>query len=178
MGGRQLKKVIYLNYDLSKQEELQCYQFLESLGRSKKSFINTLLRSSGLLRNYPQQYIVIEKTKQGNEKQKKRVQVEETQGINSQQVAVQIEKSMPIAALTLAAEESKDMALFSQKQKDNMIALNQQRYAVFTLEQQKEIERLGLDIDSLSDIQWKDMVDSVNDGVSLKVAFRSAQFIS
>ena len=178
MGGGLLKKVIYLNYDLSKQEELQCYQFLESLGRSKKSFINTLLRSSGLLRNYPQQYIVIEKTKQGNEKQKKRVQVEETQGINSQQVAVQIEKSMPIAALTLAAEESKDMALFSQKQKDNMVALNQQRYAVFTLEQQKEIERLGLDIDSLSDIQWKDMVDSVNDGISIKVAFRSAQFIS
>ena len=28
------------------------------------------------------------------------------------------------------------------------------------------------------DIQWNDMVDSVNDGVSIKVAFRSAQFIS
>ena len=178
MGGGLLKKVIYLNYDLSKQEELQCYQFLESLGRSKKSFINTLLRSSGLLRNYPQQYVVIEKTKQGNEKQKKRVQAEETQGINSRQVPAQIEKSVPIAAPTLEAEESKDMVLFSQEQKDNMVALNQQRYAVFTLEQQKEIERLGLDIDSLSDIQWKDMVDSVNDGVSLKVAFRSAQFIS
>ncbi len=178
MGGGQLKKVIYLNYDLSKQEELQCYQFLESLGRSKKSFINTLLRSSGLLRNYPQQYVVIEKTKQGNEKQKKRVQAEETQGINSRQVPAQIEKSVPIAAPTLEAEESKDMVLFSQEQKDNIVVSSQQRYAVFTLEQQKEIEQLGLDIDSLSDIQWKDMVDSVKDGVSIKVAFRSAQFIS
>ena len=178
MGGGLLKKVIYLNYDLSKQEELQCYQFLESLGRSKKSFINTLLRSSGLLRNYPQQYVVIEKTKQGNEKQKKRVQVEGMQGINLQQVPAQIEKSMPIAVSTLAAEESKDMVLFSQEQNDNIVALSQQRYAVFTLEQQKEIEQLGVDIDSLSDIQWTDMVDSVNDGVSIKVAFRSAQFIS
>ncbi len=44
-----MRKTVYLSYDLSKELDRKCYEYLISLGRSKKSVINSLLRGSGLL---------------------------------------------------------------------------------------------------------------------------------
>lgn len=44
-----MRKTVYLSYDLSKESDRKCYEYLMSLGRSKKSVVNSLLRGSGLL---------------------------------------------------------------------------------------------------------------------------------
>lgn len=47
-----MRKTTYLNFDLDKPDELLCYNFLESLGRAKKSVVIMALKNTQLLQNY------------------------------------------------------------------------------------------------------------------------------
>ena len=47
-----MRKTTYLNFDLDKAEELLVYNFLESLGRAKKSVVIMALKNTQLLQNY------------------------------------------------------------------------------------------------------------------------------
>ena len=47
-----MRKTTYLNFDLDKPDELLCYNFLESLGRAKKSVVIMALKNTQLLHNY------------------------------------------------------------------------------------------------------------------------------
>ena len=151
-GGGTLKKVLYLNYDLSKPDDLLCYQFLISLGRSKKAFVNTLLKASGMLGNYQPGYPVEVKPGKVKQKQPEEEKLPQVSEVAAGQTTVPKYHTEP--------EQVTD------------------RYAVFTPEQREEIRALGLDMDSLSDVQLKDMAENVKDGVPVKVAFRGAQFVS
>ena len=151
-GGDILKKVLYLNYDLSKPDDLLCYQFLISLGRSKKAFVNTLLKASGLVGIF-QPGIPLE-VKREKVKQKQ-PEEERISKINE-----------------VAAEQSSVLKYHAEPEQVT------DRYVVFNQEQREEIRILGLDVDSLSDVQLKDMAENVKDGVPVKVAFRGAQFVS
>ena len=151
-GGDILKKVLYLNYDLSKPDDLLCYQFLISLGRSKKAFVNTLLKASGMVGNF-QPGIPLE-VKREKVKQK------------------QPEEEWISKINEVAAEQSSVLKYHADPEQVT------DRYVVFNQEQREEIRLLGLDVDSLSDVQLKDMAENVKDGVPVKVAFRGAQFVS
>lgn len=145
-----LKKVLYLNYDLSKPDDLLCYQFLISLGRSKKAFVNTLLKTSGMLRTYQSELSMEAKSEKVELTHPEEEILPEADGVALKQ---------PVVLMAHAEPES-------------------DRYAVFTKEQREEIRILGLDVDSLSDVQLKDMAENVKDGVPMKAAFRGAQFVS
>ena len=147
-----MKKVLYLNYDLSKPDDLRCYQFLISLGRSKKAFVNTLLKASGMLGSYQPGYPVEVKSEKMKQKQSEEERISQV-------------SEMP------AGQNIVPKYISEPKQVPD-------RYAVFTPEQREEIRTLGLDMNSLSDVQLKDMAENVKDGVSVKVAFRGAQFVS
>ena len=138
-GGGTLKKVLYLNYDLSKPDDLLCYQFLISLGRSKKAFVNTLLKASGMLGNYQPGYPVEAKPGKVKQKQPEEEKLPQVSEVAAGQTTVPKYHTEP--------EQVTD------------------RYAVFTPEQREEIRALGLDMDSLSDVQLKDMAEHVKDGV-------------
>ena len=47
-----MRKTIYLCFDLEKQDEWLCYDFLLSLGRAKKSVVIMALKNTQLLQNY------------------------------------------------------------------------------------------------------------------------------
>ena len=47
-----MRKTTYLNFDLDKADELLVYNFLESLGRAKKSVVIMALKNTQLLQNY------------------------------------------------------------------------------------------------------------------------------
>ena len=47
-----MRKTTYLNFDLDKEDELLVYNFLESLGRAKKSVVIMALKNTQLLQNY------------------------------------------------------------------------------------------------------------------------------
>lgn len=47
-----MRKTTYLNFDLDKLDELLVYNFLESLGRAKKSVVIMALKNTQLLQNY------------------------------------------------------------------------------------------------------------------------------
>ena len=47
-----MRKTTYLNFDFDKADELLVYNFLESLGRAKKSVVIMALKNTQLLQNY------------------------------------------------------------------------------------------------------------------------------
>ena len=154
-GGDILKKVLYLNYDLSKPDDLLCYQFLISLGRSKKAFVNTLLKASGMVGNFQPGIPLEVKREKVTQKQSEEERISKITKINE-----------------VAAEQSSVLKYHADPEQVT------DRYVVFNQEQREEIRLLGLDVDSLSDVQLKDMAENVKDGVPVKVAFRGAQFVS
>lgn len=161
-----MKKVIYLNYDLSKQEDQLCYNFLMSLGRSKKSFINTVLMSTHL----PQQY-AIPNMYAGKVQEKAECKKADT--TQNKIVSSETKRNMMHEeALQIAKPKEADIREFDMFDISN----REKTYGMFTTEQLQRIKEKGLDLDALTESQKEAMAKMMEDYVPVATAYSLAGF--
>ncbi len=142
-----MRKTTYLNFDLDKPDELLCYNFLESLGRAKKSVVIMALKNTQLLQNYAgagnMQSLPIQgmafsepyKGKVGNKRLGKSGPKEK-------------EKVKAVQEVSVYEEENTEPEDFSVAEEPEEI---------FSDEQLIKIREKGLDLDALTDSQKRAM---------------------
>lgn len=142
-----MRKTTYLNFDLDKPDELLCYNFLESLGRAKKSVVIMALKNTQLLQNYTgagnMQSLPIQgmafsepyKGKVGNKRLGKSGPKEK-------------EKVKAVQEVSVYEEENTEPEDFSVAEEPEEI---------FSDEQLIKIREKGLDLDALTDSQKREM---------------------
>ena len=142
-----MRKTTYLNFDLDKADELLVYNFLESLGRAKKSVVIMALKNTQLLQNYAgagtmqplsmQSMVFPEqsKGKVGNKRLGKSGPKEK-------------EKVKAVQEVSVYEEENTEPEDFSVAEEPEEI---------FSDEQLIKIREKGLDLDALTDSQKRAM---------------------
>ena len=142
-----MRKTTYLNFDLDKPDELLCFNFLESLGRAKKSVVIMALKNTQLLQNYTgagnMQSLPIQgmafsepyKGKVGNKRLGKSGPKEK-------------EKVKAVQEVSVYEEENTEPEDFSVAEEPEEI---------FSDEQLIKIREKGLDLDALTDSQKREM---------------------
>ncbi len=163
-GEENMRKIVYLNFELDKPEELLAYNFLESLGRAKKSVVLMALQNTQLLQNYvaannmaslavqgmilPDAKVRKAGSKQGkvNLEKKNVAKVMETTG----QEVKEAETAKPVEKVTTDEKEEAQVQAF-------LPVVEEEPEAIFTEEQLAKIREKGLDLDALSDKQKRAM---------------------
>ncbi len=135
-----------------------CYNFLLSLGRSKKSFVNTVLLSTHLPQNYAVPGVY------------SNVAMEQTENKSLKTAVgnmVQIEPKVEVPATESPPEES--MVVQETSDVENP-------YPMFTKEQLERIKDKGLDLDALTVGQQKAMAKMMEDYIPVATAYSLAGF--
>ena len=166
-----MKKVIYLNYDLSKPEDFMCYNFLLNLGRTKKSFVNTVLLSTHL----PQNYAV----SMGLTNLSKEQEISRTVEVTVHKNMVQTESKEEVQATESPPKDSRKAEWMEEETAEDTalkILEEENPYPMFTTEQLKRIWEKGLDLDALTMGQKKAMAKMMEDYVPAATAYSLAGF--
>ena len=150
-----MRKTTYLNFDLDKPDELLCYNFLESLGRAKKSVVIMALKNTQLLQNYTgagnMQSLSMQgmafpepsKGKVGNKRLGKSGP-KETEKVKAAQ-------EIPVY------EENTEPEDFSVEEEPEDFSVEEEPEEIFSDEQLIKIREKGLDLDALTDSQKRAM---------------------
>ena len=142
-----MRKTTYLNFDLDKPDELLCYNFLESLGRAKKSVVIMALKNTQLLQNYAGAGNMQSLSMQGMAFPKLRKGKVENKRFG---------KSSPKEKEEVkAAEEVPDYEEENLEQEDFSVV--EEPEEIFSEEQLIKIREKGLDLDALTDSQKRAM---------------------
>ena len=146
-----------------------CYNFLLSLGRTKKSFVNTVLLSTHL----PQSYAVPGVYSN--------VEIEQTKNKSPKAVTesmVQIEPKAEVPAKESPPEESMVVDWMETELKDVVQETSdvENPYPMFTTEQLERIREKGLDLDALTVGQQKAMAKMMEDYIPVATAYSLAGF--
>lgn len=147
-----------------------CYNFLLSLGRTKKSFVNTVLLSTHL----PQSYAVPGVYSN--------VEIEQTKNKSPKAVTesmVQIEPKAEVPAKESPPEESMVVDWMEAEVTDAVVQETsdvENPYPMFTKEQLERIKDKGLDLDALTVGQQKAMAKMMEDYIPVATAYSLAGF--
>ena len=166
-----MKKVIYLNYDLSKPEDFMCYNFLLNLGRTKKSFVNTVLLSTHLPQNYAMSEVLINLSKDQEISQTAESVIHKNRLPAELKEEVQATESPP--------KDSRKAEWMEEETAEGTaseILEEETPYPMFNAEQLKRIWEKGLDLDALTMGQKKAMAKMMEDYVPAATAYSLAGF--
>ena len=142
-----MRKTIYLCFDLEKQDEWLCYDFLLNLGRAKKSVVIMALKNTQLLQNYTgignmqslsmpgMAFPEPSKGKVGNKRFGKSSAKEKEKVKAAQEIPVYEEENTEPEDFSVAEEPEE----------------------IFSEEQLRKIREKGLDLDALTDSQKRAM---------------------
>ncbi len=147
-----------------------CYNFLLSLGRSKKSFVNTVLLSTHLPQNYAVPGLYSNATMEKTENKSPKAVVENM---------VQPVAKEDIYAMKSPPEESMVVDLKEAKVTDEVVPESQDvenPYPMFTTEQLERIREKELDLDALTVGQQKAMAKMMEDYIPVATAYSLAGF--
>lgn len=147
-----------------------CYNFLLSLGRSKKSFVNTVLLSTHLPQNYavPGVYSNVAKEQTEN-KSPKAVAENMVQPLAKEDIYAM--KSPPEESMIVDWKEAEvvDEVVLETSDVENP-------YPMFTTEQLERIREKGLDLEALTVGQQKAMAKMMEDYIPVATAYSLAGF--
>ena len=141
-----MRKTTYLNFDLDKPDELLCYNFLESLGRAKKSVVIMALKNTQLLQNY---------TGAGN------MQSLSMQGMAFPEPSKgkvgnkRLGKSGPKE--TEKVKAAQEIPVYEENTEPEDFSVEEEPEEIFSDEQLIKIREKGLDLDALTDSQKRAM---------------------
>ncbi len=141
-----MRKTTYLNFDLDKPEELLCFNFLESLGRAKKSVVIMALKNTQLLQNYAGTGNMQSFAIQGMEFSEPRKRT-----VGNKRLG----KSSPKENAELKVEEVSVYEEESSEPED--YGAVEEPEEIFSEEQLVKIREKGLDLDALTDNQKRSM---------------------
>ena len=140
-----MRKTTYLNFDLDKADELLVYNFLESLGRAKKSVVIMALKNTQLLQNYAGNSNIQSLSMQGMafpEPRKGEVRNKRFKSNPKEKEKVKAAQEIPVY------EENTESEDFSEVEEPEEI---------FSEEQLVKIREKGLDLDVLTESQKRAM---------------------
>ncbi len=146
-----------------------CYNFLLSLGRSKKSFVNTVLLSTHLPQNYAVPGLYSNATMEKTENKSPKAVVENM---------VQPVAKEDIYAMKSPPEESMVVDWMETEETDVVQETSdvESPYPMFTTEQFERIREKGLDLDALTVGQQKAMAKMMEDYIPVATAYSLAGF--
>ena len=141
-----MRKTTYLNFDLDKTDELLVYNFLESLGRAKKSVVIMALKNTQLLQNYTgagnmqslsMQGMAFPETGKGKARNKR------------------FGKSSPKENEMIKAVQ--EIPVYEENTEPEDFSVAEEPEEIFSEEQLIKIREKGLDLDVLTDSQKRAM---------------------
>lgn len=146
-----------------------CYNFLLSLGRSKKSFVNTVLLSTHLPQNYAVPGLYSNVAMEQTENKSPKAVVENM---------VQPVAKEDIYAMKSPPEESMVVDWMETELKDVVQEISdvENPYPMFTTEQLERIREKGLDLEALTVGQQKAMAKMMEDYIPVATAYSLAGF--
>ena len=165
VGEKNMRKIVYLNFELDKPEELLAYNFLESLGRAKKSVVLMALQNTQLLQNYvvannmaslAMQGMILPdaKVRRSERKPSGKVKIAEKNEVRAVETIEREEKEVTVA------EEAKTTEAVYENAEETMQAslpVEDEPEVIFTEEQLSKIREKGLDLEVLTDNQKRAM---------------------
>lgn len=147
-----------------------CYNFLLSLGRSKKSFVNTVLLSTHLPQNYAVPGVYSNVAMERTENKSPKVVAENMVQIESKE-DVSATESPPVARMKVEWKEEEITEAVVPETSDV-----ENPYPMFTTEQLERIREKGLDLDALTVGQQKAMSKMMEDYIPVATAYSLAGF--
>lgn len=172
-GKINLRRTVYLSFDLSKPEERACYKFLIDSGRAKKKIICTLMTNSGLVN--PKIIITEEELKLPKLKEEQK-----TGQKKANQSVKDVLTEVPVTRIHSENEKSAAMAsngIIPTFPDGTPINETEEinTYSMFTEEQLMSMRQKGIDYEVLKPIQLKVLADRLNDGYPHKAALMEAK---
>ena len=139
-----MRKTTYLNFDLDKADELLVYNFLESLGRAKKSVVIMALKNTQLLQNY---------TGAGNMQSLSMSDMAfpEPRKVGNKRFG----KSSPKE--TEKVKAAQEIPVYEENTEPEDLSVAEEPEEIFSEEQLIKIREKGLDLDALTDSQKRVM---------------------
>lgn len=180
-----IKRVVYLNFDLTSPSDLEYYELLGRLGRAKKQVIRMLLENAGMLERKPESKETNKhktvKHKVSTVEQKTNQPIEEL--VSEEVTEEKPEKVQEIVMPDLTPETEKNILPIqapvlpsvtqSVVQTDNE---TDNPYSMLTEEQIQTMEEKGICYRNLNKNQLLILAEALNEGIPYKAAFMQAQF--